>query len=842
LKRNFIETEINDFRGIATSKRIKAKNDATEILNFDLRERVGDLVLRDGYQQKYAAPSNARLTDLSILAGENFYVQDYGSGREVTVLVGKATLNRETGSGITPSTLNIPVVFIRPFWKQLTFGTIQAGSTTTVIKSNLTTTADQYKNCYLRIATTNAVPTSSNTGNFRKIISHTIGVNAEFTIDKLPYSPVATYGFDIFGWSDAWQWLNEMIYTKITGIHGADQATPILYYGFLDENELVSWVITNITKNEHSIILYSDGVGADDKFGVADCNNSWDADDVVLIQKNHIPFEYLYSLHNITAADINFYSVLNEIRIAFGGQPKRLAFAIGMRDKSFQIATLPLSYPSIAAQLLQSLISSRQEIMLDPINTTCETGTYTVAFADYGTGTFPNKKYFYRVTAFLDDHSEFLIIESSYTIAVNKQLSMTIKLAATFNKRITAFRLWLSEGVGTSDTEVTQRDLNYNKNSWVYDNDGLLYNLFSIYIDYPEFTNNLGEMQELLGYAPTLVYANSFDQGLVVGKTVYAANPYSDIRWNNLIYVSPESGESVFQYDVLTASNYREAEQYDKNDIVGIGLLNNMDFAILKKNSFNQMDKDTGITYRPSDKGSVARRSIVRTDNGLIWANENDIIAADTQQIIGISENSIRDQYRTLTAAQKAAIIGAKEEKDSAYRFFTGDTTNKTEFVFTSKGVIKQKRNLYPDGYIQARDGSVWFIRQNVIYYDVAAFKLDVAAGIPFKWKNIFDISLLGESIKSTEMFLIDKVWVRYKSTALAFDLKVYFDESATAFDTKTCSASKVFEQKKLIPGGIGRVAELEITGTTVNSTDNLEIYGLGIIWTPIKQGKYATT
>lgn len=857
MKRQFIETEINDFRGIATGKRLRAKNDATELLNFDLRETTGDLVLRDGYQQKYAAPSNVRLTNLSILAGENFYVQDYGGGREVTVLVGKATLNRETGSGISPSTLNIPVIFIRPFWESLDFGTIQAGSTTTVIKSNLTTTADQYKDCYLRISTTNAVPSSSNSGNFRKIISHTTGVNAEFTIDTLPYSPVATYVFEIFGWSDVWQWLNEMIYTRITGIYGADQATPILNYAFGNGNELVNWVITNITKNEHSTILFNDAYGIDDKIGVADCNNSWDADDVVLLQKNHIPLEYLYSLYNITAADINFYSILNELRLAFGGQPKRLAFAIGMRDKSFQLSTLPGAYPAITGQVYQSILSARQEIMLDPINTTCETGTYAAVFADYGTGTFPNKKYFYRVTAFLDDHSEFLILEGSHTVAINKQIELNLYLAATYNKRITAFRLWLSEGVGTSDTvatnpyylirdiEATQRDLDYTKNNWIYDNDGLLGNLFTIYIDYPDFTNNLGEMQSLLGYAPTMDYANSFDQGSVIGKTVYAVNPCSDIRWNNLIYYSPESGEAVFQYDVLTASNYHAAEQFDKNDIVGIGLLNNMDFAVLKRNVYNQMDKDSGITYQTHyEKGVVSRRSIVNTGNGLLWSGENDIIIANTQQLVEVSEGTIRDQYRSLTSAQKESIIAAREEKDNAYRFFTGDTTNKTEFVFTNRGFIKRKQTLYPEGYIQARDGSIWFINGNKVYYEVPGFRLDVGAGIPFKWKNIFDISLLGGSIKSTDLFLVDKIWIRYstKNTALNFDVNLYLDESTIAFDTLNCRYNQTYEQKKIIPGANAKVIELELSGTTVLNTDNLEVYALGIIWTPIKAGIYATT
>ena len=142
-----------------------------------MRENLGDLISREGYSQKYAAPTHSRLSALTHLFADNFYVPDVGGGSEVTLQISKATLNEETNAGLTPSTLNILAFWIRPYWGVKTPGTISSATTTT-ITTNITTTANQYVGGLLRIT---RGPSPAGT-YFRKIISHTTGVNAVFTV------------------------------------------------------------------------------------------------------------------------------------------------------------------------------------------------------------------------------------------------------------------------------------------------------------------------------------------------------------------------------------------------------------------------------------------------------------------------------------------------------------------------------------------------------------------------------------------------------------------------------------------------------------------------------------
>ncbi|MGV8131548.1 MAG: hypothetical protein ACP5N7_05615, partial [Candidatus Pacearchaeota archaeon] len=111
----FLEFEIKEFEGEAASNRNPSKNQCQLCRNFDTRFINGDLTVRPGYKEKYSAIINtdhrSKLSSISYLGFENIYVPD-GGGKEISIIIAKATLAGETGiANPTPSSKNILTFF-----------------------------------------------------------------------------------------------------------------------------------------------------------------------------------------------------------------------------------------------------------------------------------------------------------------------------------------------------------------------------------------------------------------------------------------------------------------------------------------------------------------------------------------------------------------------------------------------------------------------------------------------------------------------------------------------------------------------------------------------------------
>lgn len=871
MKRQWLEKEISNFLGIATAKAIPQLNECVECKNLDLRENTGELVLRSGYAQKYAAPTHASLSSLTYLAFENFFIPDIGwdttkleAGREVTCQVVKATVEPVSGSGVTTHK-NILAFFVRPYWKKLIDGAaIAAASTSTEIKvASTTATTDQYKNCYLRISATTDTPTSRHSGHFRKILSHTTGTNTTitFTIEELPYTPLSAAGnnFEIWGWSDAWNWLNEMIITKITAINvGSEPQRMDLYLQSNGTNSYVGWTIYNITKDEFSLITYDNDVTVATEICITDYSNSWDADDEVILCPNWIPLQYLEQMYYTARSEVATHKVINDLRIGFGGQRNRLGVSIGFRNKNFQI-TMAGTHPTITGQQNPAVLGGINRIVLDPYNATADTEWISISDSsdDNSTGTyadFPNKKYSYYIGVLLDDQSWNIVAQGDVTPNNHNRLIITINiLNGLFNKRITHFAVFLSEGddnpyflVNTRDSGdhikdeiVSLLDPDYDEPYWIFDANG--YSSRIVYIRYTDFQNNAGEMPDVIGFVPTMIYVKSWDAALVATNKVFIANPYSDYRWENKIFFSPISGDGVIQYDTLIGNKYLDVENVSNegNEIIGLGLLANLDLAVLKRNSFEKRDSETGaLFYRGIGEGTTSRRSIARGGELLYWASEYDILTHNSQQVINLSEGTIRDTYRALSASVKNALIATNEEKDNSYRLFNGTV----EYVLTKKGWIKQDRYNDPDCYSQTRDGSVWFMNTGIIYYDNAGVK-DNAQDISFEWKSVpIDIARLGEQMPDLVRFHVNKIWLRYTSD-VNLTMKIFKEGSGTEYQSKAFSSSLKYGVMRLKPGFNCRDFQIQITGSTSglsSPTNGVRIISAGVIFAPMRVGVWS--
>jgi hypothetical protein len=352
------------------------------------------------------------------------------------------------------------------------------------------------------------------------------------------------------------------------------------------------------------------------------------------------------------------------------------------------------------------------------------------------------------------------------------------------------------------------------------------------------------ELTADLGYdTKGIEYAKSWDQAVVTQGKTFVINPYIDKRYQNKIFFSPISGAGAFQYDVLSNyyANYYDLENFDGNDMIGLSVLPNLNFLALKRNSAQQVDAQSGeSTYTKFSAGIISRKSAVNFGDRIMYCNENDIINTNAIDYDDLSEGYIRDQYRTLTT--KGNIIAGREEKDNSYRFFTGDTTNKTEFIFTPRGWIKQVQAIYPAAYALSKDGSLWFMRNGAIY-DRTTGNADVGTAIPFNWKSVpIDISLAGENVTGNMRWYIDAVWVYFTQLSnIVLTIKLYFDNKTTEFQSLTTpytTAGTRRFQKRLRLGAKGRSFQIEVSGSD-NIGGQVIIHSLGIMYKLIPVGMY---
>lgn len=353
------------------------------------------------------------------------------------------------------------------------------------------------------------------------------------------------------------------------------------------------------------------------------------------------------------------------------------------------------------------------------------------------------------------------------------------------------------------------------------------------------------DVVDALGYQPTFDMIKSWDQAVVTQGRAFFVNPYIDQRYENKIFSSHISGAGAFMYDAASAERYIDLENFDGNNLVGIEVLPNLDFLALKKNSAQYVDPNTGRSRGIHFiDGAIARRSIVNFGDRVVWCGENDIYMSDGLNVVSLTEGTIREDYRALT--NKANIVATREEVDNAYRFFTGDTSNKTEYILTKRGWIKRVNGgsgIYPEVYAKSKDGTVFFLRSGIIYYeDENGTDAGGNLGLPI-WTSIdFDAEKMGEGLRRTDFFYLNSVWIDYSQHLIVsqyITIGVYID--GTLFQEFQITTTAAVESKKIVRplklGAIGKkfYVKVEIEDATYGIWGtSISIHSVGVLWTPV--------
>ena len=383
----FLEFEIKEFEGEASSNRNPSKNQCQLCRNFDTRFIKGDLTVRPGYMQKYVPPASAdhrsKLSDIEYLSFDNIYIPD-GGGQEITIWVAKATLAAETAmvgsSYAEPSAINIGAIF----------------------------TSHQFNGT----AWDDVNWDGSTTGKY---------------------------------------WLNHTILTKIESVDATAGNNFKLTLQFADADlvtdGLNNWTIVKIDPAgiipaEVAHIIDTESAGANQVLvHITSKDHSWVAGDTVLIMKNYIPYNALIEMFNVTASDISFHKVLSDLRIGFGGQINRLGLSVGYRKKYWKIASTEMGSPTL------SEVRTIDNLILDVYNgLEQDTGIdiETTTPGDLVAAT----RYQFKLIGILDGFNKILLAENSiewvtgtYSLVLDPKIR-----CGTQNKRLTGFELYGAAG------------------------------------------------------------------------------------------------------------------------------------------------------------------------------------------------------------------------------------------------------------------------------------------------------------------------------------------------------------------------------------------------------------
>lgn len=484
---DWVEKEITNFLGIASANRKPALNQFNIINNWDLRENYGDLVTRKGEDTKYSAPTDTRLTSKSYLFFDNFYVPDVSGGKEITVEILSATLNGES-SGQTlgvPSSIDIICFFAREHWGIAASGNITSADVDSVTTDITTSSTTQYVGGYLKSG-----------GIKRKILSHTSGTNAVFTVEAFDTAPGGTVS--IIHWVNSWQWLNECYMTKIRNINADDWKLEL---DFTDANlvngELKGWTVVNISKEptEAFRVVKSYDVGSNQVGLQVDCAiHGWADSDTVLIMRNYLPYDYMTAMAEVTREQITTHKVLNDLRIGFGGYENRLGISIGYRDKYYNIGSFNSSYGYTAGEVED--YAEINGIIIDPYYPYIEGDTVRVDLTAVSSGNFAADTYGVLINGIVDGFEEYFITKSTIELAANEKIQVSIKFRpGKLNKRLTGFRIYC--GSETDEVYFYVKDINFS-------------------VD--EYTNNLVSVISTEGYAELSVPVDYVPSGSAVGS------------------------------------------------------------------------------------------------------------------------------------------------------------------------------------------------------------------------------------------------------------------------------------------------------------------------------------
>ncbi len=288
--------------------------------------------------------------------------------------------------------------------------------------------------------------------------------------------------WDGTAWTDAWQWINETIITKVTAETDGTYKSMIEIYGGTDhfsEGQLVGYTIYNFTQVEFAKIITSVNLSATaTRINHTLFQSHWDVDDVIYIAKTWLGITEQIALESATWDEIHFHRVLHDLRIGSGGYENRPGLAVGYRKN--YLLTNEVGFTSVHSDITAAAIeefAKQDQITLNTSVVDVVGNTYGMNISTTGGGSIPVGKYHFRLTAVMDNYTEQLVAESQIDVGASESIVLKpfMKLGRE-NTRITSFNLYVSpKDDNTNYYFVRSYNLRANKyepQNWEIDEEG----------------------------------------------------------------------------------------------------------------------------------------------------------------------------------------------------------------------------------------------------------------------------------------------------------------------------------------------------------------------------------
>jgi len=283
-------------------------------------------------------------------------------------------------------------------------------------------------------------------------------------------------------WVDEWQWLNDIIITKVTVASDATYSSMFKVYGGsshgLGDDSVDKWTCINLTQNIISQVITSKADSANTRINHTLYSSSFVVDDVIIFMKNYIPLTELQGSFNTTDKEINFHNILHDLRIGFGGYENRLGLGIGYRKKFFKCKEF--DFTNVHSDLTETALenfATIDDVILNPYSFIPQNayGLDLVAVA----GTLVAGTKYFRLTGKLDGYVDCLLYEGSLEVDGTKNIEIYpyIKLGA-HNKRITHFSVYYAEDENSNYYKIKDYVLTADtitKSEWKVTENGFLY-------------------------------------------------------------------------------------------------------------------------------------------------------------------------------------------------------------------------------------------------------------------------------------------------------------------------------------------------------------------------------
>jgi hypothetical protein len=873
------EFEIKDFQGIQKSRRVRDKNACQELINLDTRGVTGDLEQRNGYALKYPAPSHSRLSNLTILSFENFFTQD----TEITVAVGKATLNAETGTP-QPSDINVLVLFTRPYWNgsmwvddwqwlNEMFLTIQSENATNQIIVSIDAPSGNYTGWAIHNVTKNeTVKIIKRVSEFFELTKYTDWEEEDIILamkNYIPYTELlemynVTVGDIVFhkvldelrigfGGYENRMGLSVCFRQTYLQLSGFDfgSYTPAEVQAFAKIDGLILDPYTALTEVAKMDLIELPTGGLSAKTYYFKLSAVLDTFNEVMLNADI----------SIEIADTKGIQV--DIKLKLGSDNKRitsLKLYMSTDDDVYQLAGITEVRKAEYNGAVESLGTGF--VLFTPGATTAQQfhSPNNDNAACVLTSGDPNTRtgwgWFGSLAVIAGTQSDYALELSggafggfAFYEMDNMSPNTSYNVSLWARMKLSTQVMGISLGGNTELLNVTaswqQFDvvLATGTSNFILDiGSDSLGTVNDLQFDLVSVTKEVGigsvtsdtklgaVLEDAIGSEPTLNYVRSWDYAIVSQGKTFMISPYTDRRTLNTIFFSARNDFLASMYDVLPGLNY-EVENFDGNEMLAISILTNMNILAIKQNSSQIVDTQTGATAEIlAGYGIVNKRSLVDFGDISMWANEYDLIGF-SRTVRNLSEGTIREDYRAIV--NKNNIIAVRDEKDNSYMFFDGVQFC---YILTKRGWIKAEFAHKPEKYASAKDGTVWFLDDNKIYnFDNSYTDHDQTVRYA-KWKSVpFDIALIGEGITQQRRFYVRSVFLVYLiGLSAPLNVKVYGDGNLIKEFTNLPQGD-VRSSLKLPVGNSYEYIEIEVIKPI--SSSGVTIKAAGIEWKPLPVG-----